>query len=129
MPLCSNWQEPVFWLPVLPEPHRKLSHCHRPDRSPPSGRTGGSRLGFLPQDGAEPMGVMMMSESLSIYAGGSFGVTTELFIIGQHPIEAGDTLGRERGWRQPRLDSPRQPMGTRPAILPTERLHRDRPPA
>jgi GNAT superfamily N-acetyltransferase len=78
-------------------------------------------FGFLAYEDAEPVGVMMVSESHSIYAGGAFGVITELYIVprrrssgvAQLLIEAGATLGRERGWRQLEVSAPRQPAWVR----------------
>jgi GNAT superfamily N-acetyltransferase len=38
-------------------------------------------FGFLAYEHAEPVGVMMVSESHSIYASGAFGVITELYVV------------------------------------------------
>ncbi|WP_202882966.1 GNAT family N-acetyltransferase [Microvirga tunisiensis] len=78
-------------------------------------------FGFLASDGTEPVGVMMVSESHAIYAGGAFGVITELYVspshrssgVAQRLINAGATLGRERGWRQLEVGAPRQPAWAR----------------
>ncbi len=78
-------------------------------------------FGFLALDSARSVGVMMLSESLSIYAGGAFGVITELYVVASHRssgvaphlINAGASLGRERGWRQLEVGAPRQPEWAR----------------
>jgi GNAT superfamily N-acetyltransferase len=78
-------------------------------------------FGFLAHDIAEPVGVMMISESASIYAGGAFGVITELYIapsyrssgVAKHLIEAGAALGRGRNWRRLEVGAPRQPTWAR----------------
>jgi GNAT superfamily N-acetyltransferase len=71
-------------------------------------------FGFLAYEAAEPVGVMMVSESHSIYAGGAFGVITELYVASDHRsagvaprlIAAGATLGRLRGWPQLEVGAP-----------------------
>ena len=78
-------------------------------------------FGFLAYEDAEPVGVMMVSESHSIYASGAFGVITELYIVPSHRssgvaqrlIKLGATLGRERGWRQLEVGAPSQPAWAR----------------
>lgn len=78
-------------------------------------------FGFLAYDRAEPVGVMMISESQSIYAGGTFGVITELYIaashrssgVAKHLIDAGANLARERGWPQLEVGAPHQPTWAR----------------
>jgi GNAT superfamily N-acetyltransferase len=78
-------------------------------------------FGFLATDGAHPIGAMMVSEGISIYAGGAFGIITELYIVPSHRssgvaqrlIDAGATLGRERGWRQLEVGAPHQPTWAR----------------
>ena len=81
----------------------------------------GRNFGFLAYNGAEPVGVMMVSESHAIYAGGAFGAITELCVVASHRssgvaqrlIDAGATLGRERGWRRLEVGAPHQPMWAR----------------
>jgi GNAT superfamily N-acetyltransferase len=78
-------------------------------------------FGFLAHDNAEPVGVMMISESAAIYAGGVFGVITELYIVpshrssgvAKHLIEAGAALGRVHNWRRLEVGTPRQPTWAR----------------
>jgi len=76
-------------------------------------------FGFLAYDGAEAVGVMMVSESHAIYAGGAFGIITELYVVpslirrGAAPHLWGATLGRERGWRRLEVGLPHQPIWAR----------------
>jgi ribosomal protein S18 acetylase RimI-like enzyme len=59
-------------------------------------------LGFLALEQEEPIGVMMISESAAIYAGGMFGVITELYVVPETRsagvakmlVDAGVALGR-----------------------------------
>jgi GNAT superfamily N-acetyltransferase len=63
-------------------------------------------FGFLAFEQEEPLGVIMLSESASIYAGGMFGVITELFVVPAQRsarvatklVNAAAALGRERSW-------------------------------
>jgi GNAT superfamily N-acetyltransferase len=76
---------------------------------------------FLAYEKVEPVGVIMVTESLSIYAGGVFGVITELYVVpssrsagvAQSLIEVSATLARERGWRQLEVGAPTQPQWAR----------------
>ena len=78
-------------------------------------------FGFLAHDEAAPVGAMMLAESLSIYAGGAFGVITELYVTPGHRssgvaprlVAAGAALGRARGWRQLEVGAPHQPAWAR----------------
>lgn len=78
-------------------------------------------FGFLAFDDSEPVGVMLISENLSIYAGGAFGVITELYTASTHRssgiapqlIDAGIVLGGERGWRRLEVGVPHQPTWAR----------------
>jgi GNAT superfamily N-acetyltransferase len=78
-------------------------------------------FGFLAFDHHEPIGVIMMSESASIYAGGMFGVITELYVrpdrrssgVATMLIEAGTQIGRDLRWSRLEVTAPRQPIWQR----------------
>ncbi len=78
-------------------------------------------FGFLAVEQEEPIGVMMISESAAIYAGGMFGVITELYVVPKRRstgvakmlIDAAASLGRERAWRQIEVGAPHQPAWER----------------
>src|SRR5262249_39171497 len=54
----------------------------------------------------QPVGVIILSENASIYAGGMFGVITELYVVPAQRsagvatklVDAAATLGRKRSW-------------------------------
>jgi GNAT superfamily N-acetyltransferase len=78
-------------------------------------------FGFLAFDQEEPVGVMMISESASIYACGMFGVITELYVVPDKRsqgiadllINAGAVLGRGRSWGRLEVGAPLQPAWER----------------
>jgi GNAT superfamily N-acetyltransferase len=63
----------------------------------------------------------MISESASIYAGGAFGVITELYVtpekrsagVAKLLIDAIAGLGRERSWGRVEVGAPHQPAWER----------------
>lgn len=72
---------------------------------------GAAAVGLLAEnDEGEAVGLLMLSASVAIYAGGVFGEITELYIdpryrssgLGATMIEAAERVARERGW--PRLE-------------------------
>lgn len=77
--------------------------------------------GFLAVEDQHPLGVIMISESASIYAGGAFGVITELYVIPEKRssgvakllIDATAALGRERSWSRVEVGAPHQPTWER----------------
>jgi GNAT superfamily N-acetyltransferase len=62
------------------------------------------------EEGAEATGVLTLTETFAIFAGGRYGVIDELWVdparrssgVGRGLLEAAVAVGRERGWR--RLD-------------------------
>jgi GNAT superfamily N-acetyltransferase len=76
---------------------------------------------FLAFEHEQAIGVMTIAESAAIYAGGEFGVITELYVTPEHRsrgiaralIDAGIGLGRERGWGRLEVGAPRQPAWAR----------------
>jgi GNAT superfamily N-acetyltransferase len=63
-------------------------------------------FGFLALERDDPVGVLVLSESASIYAGGMFGVITELYVVPEQRsagvatklVDAAGALGRARSW-------------------------------
>jgi GNAT superfamily N-acetyltransferase len=61
-------------------------------------------------DAGEPAGVLTLTETFAIFAGGTYGVIDELYVapghrstgLGRRLLDAAAAIGRERGWR--RLD-------------------------
>jgi GNAT superfamily N-acetyltransferase len=78
-------------------------------------------FGFLAFELEEPIGAMMISESAAIYAGGMFGVITELYVTSERRsagvakmlVDTAASLGRRRGWRQIEVGAPHQPAWER----------------
>ncbi|WP_028350548.1 GNAT family N-acetyltransferase [Bradyrhizobium murdochi] len=69
----------------------------------------------------EPVGVMVLNECTAIYAGGKFGVISELYVrpdmrsqgIAPHLIAVALAEGRARGWKRLEVGAPRQPKWKR----------------
>lgn len=82
---------------------------------------GGRIIGFLAVEAHHPLGVIMISESASIYAGGAFGVITEFYVIPEKRsagvakllIDATAELGRQRSWSRIEVGAPHQPAWER----------------
>jgi GNAT superfamily N-acetyltransferase len=72
-------------------------------------------------EGDEPVGVIVLNQCTAIYAGGKFGVITELYIrpdmrsrgIAPHLIAVALAEGRERGWKRLEVGAPAQPKWNR----------------
>lgn len=68
-----------------------------------------------------PVGVVCLSECAAIYAGGQFGVITELYVMPEYRsqglasrlIEEAKQIGRERGWPRLEVGAPSQPAWNR----------------
>ncbi|MCK1727843.1 GNAT family N-acetyltransferase [Bradyrhizobium sp. 142] len=77
--------------------------------------------GFLAFTGDRPVGVIMLSESAALFACGTYGTITELYVVpdqrssgvAMRLIEAAVGLGTVKGWGQLELAAPRQPMWSR----------------
>jgi len=74
-------------------------------------RQGDRFLALLARDDSgEPAGVLTLTETFAIFAGGTYGVIDELYVapghrsagLGRRLLDAAAAIGRERGWR--RLD-------------------------
>lgn len=69
----------------------------------------------------EPVGVIVLNECAAIYAGGKFGVITELYIrpdmrsqgIAPRLIAVALAEGHERGWKRLEVGAPAQPKWKR----------------
>jgi GNAT superfamily N-acetyltransferase len=78
-------------------------------------------FGFLGVEQGLPLGAIMISESASIYAGGAFGVITELYVTPENRsagvpkllIDAAAGLGRDRSWGRVEVGAPHQPAWER----------------
>ncbi|WP_207553682.1 GNAT family N-acetyltransferase, partial [Teichococcus deserti] len=72
-------------------------------------------------DDGQDIGVIMLTESASIYAGGAFGVITELYVapahrssgLAQRLLMEAESIGRARAWPLLEVGAPRQPQWAR----------------
>ncbi|WP_439366183.1 hypothetical protein ACNJYD_09985 [Bradyrhizobium sp. DASA03005] len=72
-------------------------------------------LGFVEE---RAVGIIMVAESISLFARGSYGITTELYVVPDHRssgvamslIEAAVALGTAKGWGQLEVGAPKQPV-------------------
>ncbi|MGY4509331.1 GNAT family N-acetyltransferase [Bradyrhizobium sp. USDA 3650] len=77
--------------------------------------------GFLAFTESRPVGLIMLSESAALFAGGTYGIITELYVVpdqrssgvAMRLIEAAVGLGTVKGWGQLEVGAPRQPMWSR----------------
>nr|WP_035727947.1 GNAT family N-acetyltransferase [Bradyrhizobium murdochi] len=77
--------------------------------------------GFLAFTEERPVGIIMVSESAALFARGTYGIITELYVVpdqrssgvAMHLIEAAVGLGTVKGWGQLEVGAPRQPMWSR----------------
>ncbi|WP_246504209.1 GNAT family N-acetyltransferase [Bradyrhizobium agreste] len=77
-------------------------------------------LGFAEQ---RPVGIIMLSESAAIFARGTYGIITELYVVpdqrssgvAMRLIEAAVGLGTRKGWGQLEVGAPSQPVWSRSA--------------
>lgn len=74
-------------------------------------------FGLLASDDGAPVGVMMLSESATIYARGRIGTITELYVVPEYRsrkvapqlMAEAIALGRRRGWGRLEVGAPKQP--------------------
>jgi len=72
---------------------------------------------FLAEAGPDPIGVLMLNECASIYAGGRFGEITELYVtpafralgVGKRLVEAAAEFACRRGWSRLEVGAPEIP--------------------
>ncbi|TWB46934.1 GNAT family N-acetyltransferase [Bradyrhizobium sacchari] len=77
--------------------------------------------GFLAFTEERPVGIIMLSESASLFARGTYGIITELYVVpdqrssgvAMRLIEAAVGLGTKKGWGQLEVGAPNQPMWSR----------------
>lgn len=77
--------------------------------------------GFLAIAEEHPVGLIMLSESAALFARGTYGIITELYVVPDQRssgvamalIDAAVTLGATKGWGQLEVGAPRQPMWNR----------------
>ncbi|MFT4064719.1 GNAT family N-acetyltransferase [Paraburkholderia sp.] len=78
-------------------------------------------FGYLALEGDSPVGVLLMTEGIAIYAGGAFGQITELYVRPEYRsggvaaalVGEAVKFGRERGWKRLDVGAPRQPRWSR----------------
>lgn len=78
-------------------------------------------FGFLAISEARPVGVCMFTENVAIFAGGLFGVVTELYVepefrsrqVAAHLLDAASDFGRAKGWSAFEVGAPLQPRWER----------------
>lgn len=82
----------------------------------------GSRVfGFLAFDGDRPIGVIMVTEAMALFASGVYGIITELYVVPEHRstgvakllISAASEAGKRRDWKQLEVGAPSQPTWRR----------------
>lgn len=80
-------------------------------------RREGRVFGFVALDGDLPIGVIMVTEAVALFARGSYGIITELYVVpdrrssgvAKRLIAAVSELGKQQGWRQLEVGAPGQP--------------------
>lgn len=83
--------------------------------------SGNSVVGLLAFAGETPIGLLMLNECAAIYAGGTFGEITELFVtpecrshgVASSLLEAAIETGKERQWKRLEVGAPGQPAWNR----------------
>ncbi len=82
---------------------------------------GDTFIAFLARVSGEPIGVLTVTETFAIYAGGRYGVIDEMYVVPEHRssgvgrvlLEAARELGRVRGWRRIDVTAPPGPAWER----------------
>lgn len=77
--------------------------------------------GFLAFTEERPVGIIMLSESAALFARGTYGIITELYVVpdqrssgvAMRLIGAAVGLGTVKGWGQLEVGAPNQPMWSR----------------
>jgi GNAT superfamily N-acetyltransferase len=78
-------------------------------------------FGYVALEGDSPVGVLLMTEGMAIYAGGTFGQVTELYVrpecrsggVAAALVRAAAKFGKERGWKRLDVGAPDQPRWVR----------------
>ncbi|MFM0045628.1 GNAT family N-acetyltransferase [Paraburkholderia sediminicola] len=74
-------------------------------------------FGYLAFDDQDPVGILLMTDGVAIFAGGAFGQITELYVtpefrskgIAAMLMHQAADFGRSRGWRRLDVGAPHQP--------------------
>lgn len=82
---------------------------------------GDTFIAFLARTSGEPIGVLTVTETFAIYAGGRYGVIDEMYVVPDHRssgvgrvlLEAAKELGMVRGWRRLDVTAPAGPAWER----------------
>ena len=82
---------------------------------------GDTCIAFLARTSGEPIGVLTVTETFAIYAGGRYGVIDEMYVVPDHRssgvgrvlLEAAKELGIVRGWRRLDVTAPPGPAWER----------------
>ena len=78
-------------------------------------------FGYVALEGESPVGVILMTEGVAIYAGGAFGQITELYVrpecrsggVAAALVREATKFGKERGWKRLDVGAPDQPRWAR----------------
>ncbi|KXU96455.1 hypothetical protein CR51_22945 [Caballeronia megalochromosomata] len=78
-------------------------------------------FGFLAFAEGKAIGVLLMTEGTAIYAGGAFGVLTELYVsptsrskgVASFLVRKAVEFARQRGWKRMDVGAPHQPKWSR----------------
>ena len=76
----------------------------------------GRNFGYLALEGDSPVGVLLMTEGMAIYADGAFGQITELYVqpqcrsggVAAALVHEAARFGKERGWKRLDVGAPDQ---------------------
>jgi GNAT superfamily N-acetyltransferase len=82
-------------------------------------------FGYLALEDDSPVGVLLMTERMSIYAGGAFGQITELYVrpecrfggVAAALVREAAKFGKERGWKRLDVGAPDQPRWARALVF------------
>jgi GNAT superfamily N-acetyltransferase len=78
-------------------------------------------FGFLAFDDDRAVGLIMVTEAMALFAGGIYGIITELYVVPELRssgvakllVGAAAELGKRQGWKRLEVGAPRQPTWTR----------------
>ena len=78
-------------------------------------------FGFLAFNDDRPIGVIMVTEAMALFASGTYGIITELYVVPELRssgvakllIAAAMELGKRQGWKGLEVGAPRQPTWSR----------------
>ena len=82
----------------------------------------GSRVfGFLAFDDERPIGVIMVTQAMALFASGTYGIITELYVlpecrssgVAKLLVVAASEVSKRQGWKQLEVGAPSQPAWSR----------------